>query len=80
MNNLLERTKQYISDNNLFAYNHKLLLAVSGGIDSMVLWDILKKLNYHFIVVHCNFQLRGEESNADEEFIRKKLFLKIQRL
>lgn len=48
MNNLLERTKQYISDNNLFAYNHKLLLAVSGGIDSMVLWDILKKIKLSF--------------------------------
>ncbi len=75
MNTLLERTQKYISDNNLFTYNHKLLVAVSGGIDSMVLWDILKKLNYHFIVAHCNFQLRGEESNADEEFIRKKAFL-----
>ena len=49
--------------------NPNLLLACSGGVDSMVLFELLHKLNYKFAVAHCNFQLRGEESDEDENFI-----------
>ena len=49
----------------------KLLLAVSGGIDSMVLLDLFYKLRFDICVVHCNFQLRGNESDADEMLVRK---------
>ncbi|WP_460189361.1 tRNA lysidine(34) synthetase TilS [Urechidicola sp. KH5] len=47
----------------------KVLATVSGGIDSMVLCDLLKKLNINFSIAHCNFNLRGEESDADEIFV-----------
>lgn len=48
----------------------RLLIAVSGGIDSMVLCDLLLKANKTFSVAHCNFQLREKDSDGDEEFVR----------
>lgn len=48
----------------------KFLIAVSGGIDSMVLSDLFLKLKLNFAIAHCNFQLRGSDSDADEEFVR----------
>lgn len=47
----------------------KILLACSGGKDSMVLFHLLKELNLNFAVAHMNFQLRGEESEQDEAFV-----------
>jgi len=52
--------------------NKKLLLAISGGIDSIVLLELLSKLNLDLSLAHCNFQLRGKESEADEVFVRSK--------
>ncbi len=50
--------------------NKKLFLAVSGGLDSVVLLHLLKQLPYEIAVLHCNFQLRGLESFGDQEFIQ----------
>ena len=50
--------------------DHKILLAVSGGVDSMVLMDFFEKANFNFAIIHCNFCLRGEESDADQDFIK----------
>jgi tRNA(Ile)-lysidine synthase len=49
----------------------KVLLAVSGGVDSMVLLHLLKKSSINFEVAHCNFNLRGEESEKDYLFVKK---------
>lgn len=46
-----------------------ILLATSGGLDSMVMCFLFKQLNYKIAVAHCNFQLRNEESNVDETFV-----------
>ena len=67
---LLNRFVQYISDQNLFQKNDRLLLAVSGGIDSVVLAELCYQAGFNFFIAHCNFHLRKEESNRDEQFAR----------
>ena len=69
--NLTERFLQYIKQNDLFLSKDKLLLAVSGGVDSVVLCELCHQLGFDFIIAHCNFQLRDEESNRDENFVRE---------
>ena len=66
---MLERFKAYINRCNLIAEGDRLVLALSGGIDSMVLADLLLKTKVDFVVVHCNFHLRSEESDSDEKFV-----------
>lgn len=58
-----------IKKNALFSNADRLLLAVSGGLDSMVLCDLLLKLGCDISIAHCNFQLRGEEADADERLV-----------
>lgn len=65
------RFQKNIKELNLFSPKDKLLLAVSGGIDSVVLCELCKQAGYDFAIAHCNFQLRGEESERDEEFVKK---------
>ena len=67
-----EQVADYIQRKQLFAPDDRLLLAVSGGMDSMVLWDVLVKLGYSVAVAHCNYQLREEESDEDEAFVRSQ--------
>ncbi len=56
---------------NLFNKNSKILLGVSGGMDSMLMLDLFIKNNIKIAVAHCNFKLRENESDNDEEFIEK---------
>lgn len=67
---LLSRFKEYIATHHLFQPTDKLLLAVSGGIDSVVLCELCWQAGYDFAVAHCNFQLRGGESDRDEAFVK----------
>lgn len=68
---LLDNFKLFIRQNDLFSPKDKLILAVSGGVDSVVLCELCRQAGYDFIIAHCNFQLRGEESERDEEFVRR---------
>lgn len=68
---LLKEFQEYIKQQHLFLQKDKLLLAVSGGVDSVVLCELCKKAGYDFIIAHCNFQLRGAESERDEKFVQE---------
>lgn len=67
---MLTKFKNHIQANFPNLKDQKLLLAISGGIDSMVLLHLFHELNFNISVVHCNFMLRDEESNKDEDFVR----------
>ena len=67
---MLDQFKAYINRCNLIAEGEKVVLALSGGIDSMVLAGLLLKSKVEFVAAHCNFHLRGEESDGDEKFVR----------
>ncbi len=60
----------FLSKNELLNRSEKVLLAVSGGKDSMLMMHLFHDLGYQIGIAHCNFQLRGKESNLDEELVR----------
>jgi tRNA(Ile)-lysidine synthase len=68
---MIDHFKKHIDKEFPFLKNSKLLVCVSGGVDSMVLSNILLQLNYKIGIAHCNFNLRGNESDLDEKFVRE---------
>ena len=69
---LYNRFKIHLEETFPEMVSKKLLLAISGGIDSMVLLDLLSKTDADVGLAHCNFKLRGTEADADEAFVRSE--------
>lgn len=67
----ITKIQQYIEKNHLFTLNDKLLVTVSGGPDSVALLYVLNKYGYNIEAAHCNFHLRGNESDRDEAFVTR---------
>ncbi len=67
---MISEFKKHLAENFSFLIDRKIILATSGGIDSMVLLHLLQQLNFDIAVAHCNFQLRGLESFEDQKFIQ----------
>lgn len=68
---LFSAFQEYIIKEKLWTATDRLLLAVSGGMDSVVLLDLCSRAGYPIVVAHGNFGLRGEESRRDEQFVRQ---------
>ena len=69
--NMLKEFRKFIRENNLIKPGEKVLLGVSGGIDSMVMTHLFLQAGYKIGIAHCNFSLRAGESDKDEEMVRK---------
>ena len=69
--NTIQKVANYITKHQLIKEGQMVLVACSGGSDSMTLVDILLKLDIPISLAHCNFKLRGAESDSDEVFIKE---------
>ncbi len=67
---MLRRVSTYIRQRGLLQKDKPVLVALSGGADSVSLLDVLLQAGYTCVAAHCNFHLRGAESNRDEAFVR----------
>lgn len=70
--NLIAKFKKYIADYQLVTTDNKILLTVSGGVDSMVMMHLFVEAGYNVGVAHCNFGLRGQESEEDEVLVAEQ--------
>ncbi|WP_161890277.1 tRNA lysidine(34) synthetase TilS [Pontibacter russatus] len=68
---MLQKVSGFIQSHRLCQPESRILAAVSGGIDSTVLCEVLHQLKYDFAIAHCNFGLRAEEAEADQVFVKK---------
>jgi tRNA(Ile)-lysidine synthase len=68
---MLKAFKDFINNNDLFEGDDRIMLAVSGGLDSMVMAALFRETTHKIAVAHCNFQLRQAESDEDEEFVKQ---------
>ncbi len=70
---MLTRFIDFTKEKQLFEPQQKVLLAVSGGIDSMVLLHLFEESGFEYGLIHCNFNLRGAESDGDEAFVKEQV-------
>ncbi|HNW97252.1 MAG TPA: tRNA lysidine(34) synthetase TilS [Bacteroidales bacterium] len=68
---MLKKFQNFIKKEKLFSANQKILVAVSGGIDSVALCDLMHESGFEFGIAHCNFMLRDKESDGDEKFVKQ---------
>ena len=67
---MIDKLKKHILEHNLLESNDRLLLTVSGGKDSVCMLHLFVQLNYPLAIAHCNFSLRGADSDEDENFVK----------
>ena len=72
MTSLTDAFSHYIEENRLATHDDRILLTVSGGVDSMVMLSLFTRCGYTVSVAHCNFQLRGDESDEDEVLVEEE--------
>ena len=70
--NLTYRFREYIKEHQLATADNRILLTVSGGVDSMVMMHLFVEAGFNVGVAHCNFQLRGTESEEDEVLVAEQ--------
>ncbi|MDA1121821.1 MAG: tRNA lysidine(34) synthetase TilS [Bacteroidetes bacterium] len=68
---MLERFRKFLESNDFDLNNCRSLIAISGGLDSVVLSKLFQLAGYSFALAHCNFNLRGKESDGDEVFVKR---------
>jgi len=68
---MIQKFEIYIKEKNLFHPSDKILLTVSGGKDSVFMVNLFLKANFNFGIAHCNFKLRGDDADLDEQFVKK---------
>lgn len=68
---MLAKFSKYINNNNLYTKDDKILLAISGGTDSVALLHLFHLAGFDIGLAHCNFTLRGSESDSDEQFVKE---------
>ena len=71
---MIDNFQSFYKKQKLFTDVSKILLAVSGGVDSMVMIHLMQEAKLNIGIAHCNFQLREEESNADEKLVEESAF------
>lgn len=68
---MLESFKKHIQNSFPELQDNHFIIACSGGLDSMVLTELCQEAGLQFSMAHCNFRLRGQESQADEDFLKE---------
>ncbi len=68
---IFDRFTTNIRQAKLFEPHHQILLAVSGGMDSMVMLELFRRSDYSFGIAHCNFRLRGKEADKDQQMVER---------
>jgi tRNA(Ile)-lysidine synthase len=68
---MIQKFTAHINENFPYLKDKKLLIAISGGLDSIVLMNLCNEIKLNISLAHCNFKLRNTESDLDEEFVKK---------